>query len=192
MSKFIFGIKLYMFRTVPLSINRSFLLYTYQWCMLYRFADSLRARELSANLYTIYLLLCVQWKTPDDGQRNCPKHIEFYSKNKFEKLVHLVGFIVRIYHDARSYECKIQIRYTYFLVTPQCFVVLWAKSGKPVNSSLGHKPKLLSLICRRMSRMSVGHEVITNFMALWTLRHMKIEKCRLTVEKLFDEQRGGH
>ena len=47
-------------------------------------------------------LLCVQWKTPDDGQRNCPKHVEFYSKNKFEKLVHLVGFIVRIHHDVRS------------------------------------------------------------------------------------------
>ena len=30
-------------------------------------------------------LLCVQWKTPDDGQRNCPKCVEFYSKNKFEK-----------------------------------------------------------------------------------------------------------
>jgi len=30
-----------------------------------------------------------------DGQRNCPKHVEVYSKNKFEKLVHLVGFIVR-------------------------------------------------------------------------------------------------
>ena len=27
---------------------------------------------------------------------NCPKHVEFYSKNKFEKLVHLVGFIIRI------------------------------------------------------------------------------------------------
>jgi hypothetical protein len=40
-------------------------------------------------------LLCVQWKTPDDGQRNCPKHVEFYSKNKFQKLVHLVGFIIR-------------------------------------------------------------------------------------------------
>ena len=37
-------------------------------------------------------LLCVQWKTPDDGQRNCPKHVEFYSKNKFEELVYLVGF----------------------------------------------------------------------------------------------------
>jgi len=34
-------------------------------------------------------------KTPDDGQRNCPKHVQLYSKNKFEKLVHLVGFIIR-------------------------------------------------------------------------------------------------
>ena len=42
-------------------------------------------------------LLCVQWKTPDDGQRNSPKHVEFCSKNKFEKLVRLVGFIIRIF-----------------------------------------------------------------------------------------------
>ena len=50
-------------------------------------------------------LLCVQWKNPDDGQRNCLTHVEFYCKKRFEKLVHLVGFIVRIYHDARSPEC---------------------------------------------------------------------------------------
>jgi hypothetical protein len=41
-------------------------------------------------------LLCVQWKTPDDGQRDCPKHAEFHSKKKLEKLVHLVGYIIRI------------------------------------------------------------------------------------------------
>jgi hypothetical protein len=34
---------------------------------------------------------------------------EFYSKNKFEKLVHLVGFVIRIYHDARSSECRIEL-----------------------------------------------------------------------------------
>jgi len=39
--KFIFGIKLRMFRTVPLSTIRSFSLYTQQWYM-------------SANLYDIY------------------------------------------------------------------------------------------------------------------------------------------
>jgi hypothetical protein len=31
----------------------------------------------------------------DDGHRNCPKHVEFHFQNKFEKLVQLVGFIIR-------------------------------------------------------------------------------------------------
>jgi len=48
-------------------------------------------------------------KTPDDGQRKRPKHVEFYSKNKFEKLMHLAGFIIRIYHDARSPERQIRL-----------------------------------------------------------------------------------
>jgi hypothetical protein len=30
-------------------------------------------------------------KSPDDGQKNFPKHVEFYSKNTFDKLVYLVG-----------------------------------------------------------------------------------------------------
>jgi len=54
-------------------------------------------------------LLCVLRNTPDDGQRDFPKHVGFYSQNKFEKLVHLVGFIIRIYHDARSPERQIRI-----------------------------------------------------------------------------------
>jgi len=40
-------------------------------------------------------------------KRNCPQHVEFYSKNKFEKLVHLVGLIIRIFHDARSPDRQI-------------------------------------------------------------------------------------
>jgi hypothetical protein len=59
-----------------------------------------------------YRLLCIQYNTPDDGQKTCPKHAEFYSKNKFDKLVHLVGFIIRkIHHDARSSECQIPLLY---------------------------------------------------------------------------------
>ena len=58
------------------------------------------------NLYDIYLLLCVQCWTPDDGQRNCPKHEESYSKNKFEILVHLVSFIIRTH----SVKCYLKIR----------------------------------------------------------------------------------
>jgi len=80
----------YMFRTISLSIISSPALYTQQ------------------NLYDIYLLQYVQCWTPDDGQRDCPKHVAYYSKNKFEKLVHLVGFVTRIYHDARSSECQIR------------------------------------------------------------------------------------
>ena len=92
--------KLYMFRTVPLSITRSFSLYTQPWYMSDKFAVSKTVWHKP--------LLCVQWKTPDDGQRSCPKHVEFYSKNQFEKFVHLVGFIIRIYHDARSAERQIR------------------------------------------------------------------------------------
>ena len=35
----------------------------------------------------------VQQKTPDDRQRKCPKHVEFFDKIKFGKFVRLVGFI---------------------------------------------------------------------------------------------------
>jgi len=52
---------------------------------------------LSAYLYDVYCC-CVYSENPlCGGQKNCPKHVEFYSKNKFEKLVLPVGFIVRIY-----------------------------------------------------------------------------------------------
>jgi len=98
-----------MFRTVPLSTIRSFSLYTQQCYMSYRFADRLQAgtgrnrfrpvparvsswscsQAISKSLWR-RPLLCLRWKTPDDGQRNSPKHAKFYSKNKFEKLVHLV------------------------------------------------------------------------------------------------------
>jgi hypothetical protein len=45
------------------------------------------ARKLSANLYDIYYCCVYSEKTPDDGQRNCPKYVEFNSKNKFEKII---------------------------------------------------------------------------------------------------------
>jgi len=54
--------ELYMFRTVPLSIIKSFSLYTQQWYMSYRFADRITmeqfhpdpASKLSADLYDIH------------------------------------------------------------------------------------------------------------------------------------------
>ena len=55
--KFIFGIKFYMFQQDP--------------------------ARMCKPVWHIPLL-CVQWKTPNDGQRNCLKHVELYSKIKFE------------------------------------------------------------------------------------------------------------
>ena len=52
--KFIFEIKFYMFRTVPLSIIRSFLLYTQQWYMSYRFADIYHCCVHSEKLLMMY------------------------------------------------------------------------------------------------------------------------------------------
>jgi hypothetical protein len=57
--------------------------------------------------------MCVQWKTPDDKQRNCPKHIEFHFENKFEKFVNLDGFNIQIFHYARSHEGQIILVYLY-------------------------------------------------------------------------------
>jgi len=54
-------------------------------------------RKLSASLTV---------KNSDDGQMNYSKHVEFYSKNKFEKLVYLVGFITRTYQSARLPEIQ--------------------------------------------------------------------------------------
>ena len=69
-----------------------------------------RVKDLKAPRYHY----CVHSeKTPDDGQKSCPKSVEFYSKNKFEKLVHLVGFIIRIYHDERSPEHQYIYIYIY-------------------------------------------------------------------------------
>ena len=99
-----------MFRTVLLPIIRRFftvhtaMVYVIQVC--WQLASRIRTVPSWSCSQAVWHvpLLCVQWKTPDDEQRKCSKHVEFHSKNKFEKLVHLVGFIMRIYHDARSAE----------------------------------------------------------------------------------------
>ena len=67
----------------------------------------IRILILVASCMTYTIAVCTLEKNPEDGQKNCSKHVEFYSKNKFEKLVLLVCFIIRIYQDARSPELQI-------------------------------------------------------------------------------------
>ena len=106
-----------MFRTVPVSIIRSFL----------------RACEQAVRKPVWHMpLLCVQLKTPDDEQRNCLKHVEFYCKNEFEKLEHLVGFIIRIFQNAQSSERQNHHQY-------QCFTQdVWLLSPLPISHSHVH------------------------------------------------------
>jgi len=79
--KFILGMKLCMFWTVPLSIIRSYALHTQQWYMSYRFADSLRAGSgWNAVLYSTF-----------------PDKINYVP-------LHLVGYILDYYYDARSHK----------------------------------------------------------------------------------------
>ena len=94
-----------MFRTVPLSTIRSFSLYTQQWYMSYRFAESLRATCQQTCMYC-----CVYSEKLLMMDRKLFETCRVYSKNKFDKLVHLIGFIIRIYHDVPSPErqnCKV-------------------------------------------------------------------------------------
>ena len=87
--------KLYMFRTEPLSIIWSFRC-TYSNGMCHTgllTACKQDQDDTSAILILLarcqkncmtYTIAVYTAKTPDDGQRNCPKHVEFHAKNKFQ------------------------------------------------------------------------------------------------------------
>jgi len=81
---FYFGMTLYMFRTVFPSIIRSSRLYTQQQAFVKQIL--LSACYLLASrqqyLFDKCLLLCVQSRTPDDGRKDRPKHVECHSKIK--------------------------------------------------------------------------------------------------------------
>ena len=92
-SQIYFGKKFYMFRTVPLSNIRSFftvhtaVLYVIEVC--WQLASRIRMERSSILILlarcqqtsmTYTIAVCTVKKTSDDGQRNCPKHVEFLSK----------------------------------------------------------------------------------------------------------------
>jgi len=57
------------------------------------------ARKLSANLYDIYRCCVYSEKLLMMDRGTVRNMWSFIPKNKFEKLVHPVGFIIRIYHQ---------------------------------------------------------------------------------------------
>jgi hypothetical protein len=86
--------KFYLFRTVPLSIIRSYSLYTQQLSSsrIRMFHPDPAARKLSANLYDIYHCCVYSEKLLMMGMGICPKHVDFHSKIKFEKISASVWF----------------------------------------------------------------------------------------------------
>jgi hypothetical protein len=146
------GMKLYMFRVVPLSIIMSFLQYTQQFYISYRSA-----------------LLCVQWKIHDDRQGNCPKHVEFHSKNKFEKLTYLVGFIMR------NIFCSLYPSNVFLLVRTLLFV--GKKPQFPISSVL------VSLLLSLMSPASAEFNCRSYGFHLSIHRHhLEAEAIILSIE----------
>ena len=83
---------LYMFRTVFPSIIRSSRLYIQQQS---------HVKQTAVPVWLLY----VHSRTPDDGRKDRPKHVEYHSKIKYlDTLVHLVGFTTEITDNNLKYR----------------------------------------------------------------------------------------
>jgi hypothetical protein len=129
--RFILKTKLYIFRTVPLSIIRSYSLYTQRLYVSYGFVDSFRA----GSGWNVLILL-------ENFQ------------NKFEKLVHLVGFIIRKFvtmHGHVNVKKKRNMFYT-LLVSTEGYgkVFCFTLQGRSlVSRMLSLTPSNLRLTCNK-------------------------------------------
>jgi len=121
---------LYIFRTVPVSIIRSFSLYTQQRYMSYRFADCLRAgsgwnwvpswscsRAVSITCMTYAIAVCTvknSWWWTEEMSETCRISLQ----NKFENLVHLVGYYKKFVTMQGHMNVKIcrHVKYSLFLL----------------------------------------------------------------------------
>ena len=83
------------------------------------------ARKLSAKPVWHIPLLCVQHETPGDGQRNCPKHVEFYVL----LTVHLITVFVNDQLDAQFFFLYLFVPIFYMFLATKC-----SSSGESVVS----------------------------------------------------------
>ena len=111
--------KLYMFRTVPLSIIRSFS----QVCRQLLSRILLNSCLQTCMTYTIAVCTVKNsWWWTEELSKTC--RLSF--QNKFVKLVHLVGFIKKICHDAWSNERQIQyLIFAKFSKDLSATIMLW-------------------------------------------------------------------
>jgi hypothetical protein len=107
-------------------------------------------QAFSSNLCDIYQCRVYSEYIPVDGQRNCPKHVEFHAGGK---LVHLVGFIIKkfnsgVLHDlqgvgVRVSHNKLVMNCMHFdciiLQTSDCSISSFAKSKTVIRKCLFSK-----------------------------------------------------
>ena len=134
-------------------------LYTQQWYMSNKFVSGWNwfllcchqqqsknqfhcdpVRKLSTNLYEIYHCWVYSEWTRDDGQRHCPKHVEFHAKNKFANLVHFVGLILKKFvmmHGHMNVKFFNKIYYVCFQTILLCsvFVPYFRNTTSPIQFS---------------------------------------------------------
>jgi len=93
-------------------------IYFYQEILHFSGSSSAHHQEFSTVLSALVFVMQVwwhiavpnvQWKTPDDGQRNCLKNAELLNKNKFGKLVRLLVLLKR--NVATQVQRQFCIRY---------------------------------------------------------------------------------
>ena len=137
--KFIFGLKFYMFRTVPLSIIRNFSLYTQQWYLSYTFADSSRAGS-GRNVLILRVILTVKnsWWCTEELSETCrilfQKWIwetgassRFYFKNLSRSTVTWTlntTFLFYLIHFLDLHLCRLHAIWGHRLGITLCFPVL--------------------------------------------------------------------
>ena len=134
--KFIFGKKLYMFRTVPLSFIRSFSLYTQQWYMSQRFADVLRAICQQVSFTRLYRDALpteqkknrqfLQWMTVDTGR------LFLHSCNP--TLLHY------ILYNCTNYTIQLQRNFEYNGLRKKKYKFFFVSNTFTVQDNVHHSP----------------------------------------------------
>ena len=122
--------------------------------------------------------------SPYDGQRNCPKHVEFYSKNKFKKLVHLVGFIIRIHIDSLCFHRTVpNLRLFFYIIYRTTNIIKWSQN----RTRNEYIPTLIRTFYTSWMRFQYTHSVSKKFVS-YCLRHSFPESiemwCWIKMEKI--------
>jgi len=121
------------------------------------------ARKLSTNLCDIYHCWVYSEWIPDDGQRNCPKHVEFHVKIICEISASSWFCYKEICYDPQSHERKIlKIEFTYSIIMNRAYLQL---------------PPQRSFVCLRMNKII---SLVFGFSLEWKfLLQMGVGECLL-------------